>query len=229
MWIIEWWNKYRSLRVFIKLENKEILDRKTGDLIEWLEWPVMVEQVKVWTEYVNYLVKWFEWMFNRIDTYSYKSEDWSTYEWITLVMDDGWEEWQLRMWWSSLARSLMNSLAGTEWLLWLINVSVYLNKKWYPSIWIKNNWKPTTWKFDQDDQKTMIKTIKHSKWNITDFGDYEEALKLLVPSINERKQNKDIMDTINEVEWWKLPLQEKSETKKKQAKQVEEEDEVLPF
>ena len=177
------------LRVLIKLDWQKIYDSKWTELKN-LVWPILVRSEKTDNGYKNILIRWFEGNFVRLEEYSYHSEKLGKdLEWVNLVMDDDWEERQLRVGWNSISRSMINSLAGGDKELGKLNIRVYGNVKWeftYPCISIRNNWERTEWYYGIDQQKSMIKTIETSKWNIKDYGEYETALKLLIPTINEK-------------------------------------------
>lgn len=197
MWLIEWWKTFSMLRVLIKLEWKTIYNAK-GEIIhsptlDKLQWPILVLSEKEWDEFRDVFYKGFEWNFDRIEEYSYENKkDWTTYSGISLVMEDWGQEYQLRVSWNSISRSLVNSLAGWDTKLGKLNISVYNNIKWdktYPCIGIKNDDVRTEWKFSIDEQKELIKVAWEVKGKkIMDYTDYETALKKLLPWINARKK-----------------------------------------
>jgi len=186
MWLNEW-KKFKMLRVLINTTDVKIYT-PNWDLIKDPVWPLLVLSEKDWNDYKNTVYKSFDWKFKELKEYSYESKkDWKTYTWVDLIMEDDWEEYHLSIWWNSIARSLVNSLAGTKEELSTLKISVYGKAKWdkiFPCISIYNNGQPTSWLYGIDEQQKMIEKIETSKWIIYDYGKYEDALKETLPWIN---------------------------------------------
>ena len=136
---------------------------------------------KQWDEYVKTPVNWIEGMFTKIETGSYKWLDGEDVPLIKIYLKDNDGEYLLSTAWTSVGRSIVNSLAGEE-KLWKLTISVYgspKDGKTRPSVSVRNNWEKTKWKYTIEEQKKHIEEIKDKKGTIIK-RDYESLNNLLL-------------------------------------------------
>jgi hypothetical protein len=144
----------------------------------------------------------FEGMLVWIEKWSYEYE-WVTRNTIKFTFQDD-KLYQLDIAFNSIGRNIINSLAWCT-KIWLIELSLYMNKWWYKSIWIKNNGERAEWKLSVDEQQKLITKTKKKDWTTeVEYFDLNERLAWEIERINKL------------VEW-------------NMKEEKEEEDEDLPF
>lgn len=237
----EWvkqFNKYRWIETGAKTPktNLQVNSKKMGfTKDEWKKWKfVKILGLKKEDKYPYFEVSWeqieenkFSWRLISIkaDTYEYEGKEKDV---IKMKFKD-WEDiYILWIGFNQFWKTIVSSLASQE-AVWEVGLTVYLNKAWYKSIFVTNNWEKAEWKYSIDEVKKMVTPIKNAKWETIANDDtlYIEALKKDIEEINKRiwwEQEK-----IEEEEESKIPESEESFTDFKDKVKEKMDDESLPF
>lgn len=144
----------------------------------------------------------FEWRLIKITPSEYDYEGVMRQTVKMLFIDSIQEYYQLDISFNWLSRWLLNTLL---WYIdkikvkkWKIDLelSLYINKEWYKSMWIKINSERWDWRYLIEEQRKMIETIV--KKNGTKENDYFEFDTKLRDSIGEIQDFITINDFIEE-------------------------------
>lgn len=96
--------------------------------------------------------------------YEYEGKTIDTFK---MYLVDEWETLIRSCSWNSISRSVINSLANLENKQVKVNISVYVNKAGYKSVYVTHNWQPIGWKFDYEkDIKPKIVPMKNAKGEV---------------------------------------------------------------
>ena len=144
----------------------------------------------------------FSWRLVKIQTSSYEFEGTERQTIKFLFIDTAQENYQLDISYNSLSRSLLNSILGFieqnkgKSLTLNLDLSLYINKDWYKQMGIMINWDRAQWKYNIEQQKSMIETITNKKWEFVsnDYSAYDEVLKLWVDTISMFITNVDFIE-----------------------------------
>jgi hypothetical protein len=71
---------------------------------------------------------------------------------INLYLRDGEDLYLLELRYTMLSRSILNSLLSLEDISKTVEISLYVNKKSYASVFVQAGGKPLSWKFSLDEQ-----------------------------------------------------------------------------
>lgn len=160
----------------------------------------IVRNEKVWDEYVTTPVGGLEWHFVKIESGSYKGREGEDVELVKITLKDADGEYMLSSAWTSVARSIVNSLAWEE-KLGKIKISVYgsvKNGKTRPSVSVKNNGNQTKWMYSIDEQKAYIEEITDKK-GVVIKRDYDELNRILKNEFEQINKKFDWDSYFNEM------------------------------
>lgn len=132
---------------------------------------------------------------------------------------------------SNIWRGIVNTLAGSSPLGWL-EFSVGVNKKGYPSCWIKNGGENTEWAISWEKQTELVDTITNKKGEVVS-RDYDELIEALVKAMSKvEAMEGNLIDSIPEDDYAKMETaasQVEASKAKAKAMVEGEEDDDLPF
>lgn len=169
------------------------LNAKTGEI---------VENVKEADGYKQYVKKRVEGTFKMVSLKEKEYEGKKT-EYVDLCLDDGDEQYVISTSWSSLGRSLVNSLYGdikAGKKLTKVSVSIWntTNKAGKPvsylTVW--NNGEKCEWAYGFEEQKEMTEIVTNKKGEFVsaDHSEYIERLRSHIESINTNNPNMEVED-----------------------------------
>lgn len=123
---------------------------------------------------------------------------------IKLIMKDNGEVYFISVGLNSMSRNIFNSLATVE-LFGKIAISVYFNKKGFPTSFITNDGAKTPWKYTFEELNAKVEDIKNSKGEVLQ-RDYSELdrfyLETVIPAIQAKLVTNDgsgyVADTLAE-------------------------------
>lgn len=150
-----------------------------------------------------------EWQFGSITFGSFKwtdefGKDRETEKYTIILINEDDEEIHVSSTWTSLGRSILNSLCGVpNGELGKVSISLYMSKNGYPSAWVTNNGKPTNWALSIDEQKELIDSETLKDGTVKKYyTKLEERLKkicmTLSPMSIERELGIDVDQPTNE-------------------------------
>ena len=136
----------------------------------------------------------FSWKLIKVNPSEYEYE-WKMRQTIKMLfVDEATEYFQLDISYNSLSRWLINTLlwyidSNKDKIKWRINLdlSLYINKANYKQMWIQINWERWNWKYDIEEQKSMIEIIKNKAGEFvsSDYSVYDNRLKEWLITIND--------------------------------------------
>lgn len=170
--------------------------------------PVICRREKIDGKVILTPIKWLLGKFDRVELSTYHSDVMDKdVENINIYLWDKDGEYKLSTAWTSLGRSLLNSLAW-EKELWELKISVY-SKGWNdgkirPRISIYNEWQMTNWLLSVDEQKSLIEPItkKDGSFVSNDYTALDEKLKCEIENINNKKKyvkESEAMDVLEDI------------------------------
>lgn len=130
--------------------------------------------------------------FVSIEEWKYTNTEWEEKELVKIVLFDD-QIWKIIIStaWTGVARNIVNSFAGEE-KLGKIEMGLYKKQgkdgKYYPNIWIKNDWEKLKRKIDLDTQAQLVEEVEFKGKKMRDFSKLEEVLKSEFENINKKSQ-----------------------------------------
>lgn len=145
-------------------------------------------EVMKWEETIE--CNYIEWYFVKAELSSYEREGKSR-DVFNIYLKDGEETIRFGCAFNTLSRSLLNSLASADELQKL-HIKVYVNKNWYKSIFVSNNWEMLKRKHDYERMKKLIVPIRDPETGETIKNKYDkldEKMKEIVLWLKAHQDN----------------------------------------
>ena len=161
---------------------------------------------KEWDERHNELFDVVSGEFISITEGKYTNAEWEEKELVKITLrDDTVGKIIVSTAWTSVARNIINSFAGEEKLgkieMWLYK-KAGKNGKYYPNIWIKNDWAKLKRKYTVEQQSELVKEVEFKGKKMRDFVELENVLRKEYGAINKKSQytEKDAQEVKEEID-----------------------------
>ena len=145
-------------------------------------------------EIIEEKASYIEWKLKKIELagYDYNDERWAKrhIKTITFILEDDGEELRYGGWYNMVSRQIIYCLSSIE-EFWKIKLSPYISQKGNKNIWVENDWKPVSMKFDfeKDIKSKCSYSEEFQKFSYTKLDEWID--NELVPAINEKIQKQE--------------------------------------